>query len=473
MMHAALPALIFLLYLAGCLPFHLSHESDESDLSDEDLFFAERYLNTIYSPESSPAGMFQRRGKVSMESKIKQMQDFFGLEVTGKLDDDTINIMKKPRCGVPDVAQYNLFPRKLKWPMNNVTYRILNYTPDLTHSEVDQAIRKALKVWSDVTPLNFTRLRSGTADIMISFGRKEHGDFYPFDGPNGFLAHAFPPGQGMGGDTHFDDDETWSSDSRGYNLFIVAAHEFGHALGLEHSTDPGALMFPVYTFTETNKFWLPDDDVQGIQSLYGAGDQDPYAKHPKTPEKCDPELSIDAITGLRGEMLIFKDRFFWRQHPQMTDSELVLIKSFWPDLPNKIDAAYENPISDRIFIVRGRKFWVLNGYDILEGYPRKLYELGFPKTLKTIDAAVHIKETGKTLFFTENKFWSFDEETQTIDKGYPRLIEDEFSGIGDKVEAAYQRNGYIYFFKGPMQFQYSIWSERVVRVMRTNSILLC
>lgn len=50
--------------------------------------------------------------------------------------------------------------------------RIVNYTPDLTHSEVEKAFKKAFKVWSDVTPLNFTRLHNGTADIMISFGTK-------------------------------------------------------------------------------------------------------------------------------------------------------------------------------------------------------------------------------------------------------------------------------------------------------------
>ena len=55
----------------------------------------------------------------------------------------------------------------------------------------------------------------------------------------------------------------------GYVLFLVAAHEFGHSLGLGHSRDPGALMYPNYIYKNPDTFQLPRDDVNGIQSLYG------------------------------------------------------------------------------------------------------------------------------------------------------------------------------------------------------------
>ena len=53
------------------------------------------------------------------------------------------------------------------------------------------------------------------------------------------------------------------------NLLLVAAHEFGHALGLDHSRDRRALMYPTYRYVNTNRYRLPDDDRRGVQALYG------------------------------------------------------------------------------------------------------------------------------------------------------------------------------------------------------------
>ncbi|XP_047450312.1 collagenase 3 [Mugil cephalus] len=436
----------------------------------DNLILADKYLRRFYG---LPAGLHgTKTPSGAFRAKIEEMQKFFNLEVTGNLDDNTVELMNKARCGVPDIGEYNHFPRHLKWENLNVTFRIVNYTPDLKRTDVDKAIHNALNVWADVTPLTFKKLYTGTADIMISFGSREHGDFNPFDGPDGLLAHAYPPGQGIGGDTHFDEDEHWTKDSSAYNLFIVAAHELGHALGMSHSTEPGALMFPIYSYAKG--YPLSEDDIEGIQALYGPNPNGRKVKpKPDAPNKCDPTLTFDAVTELRGETIIFKDRFYWRIHPQMVEPELTLIKSTWPSIPNKVDAAYENPEKDLVVIFSGIRMWAMNGYNIVDGYPKYIHKLGLPKTVRKIDAAVHIQDTGKTLLFTDEDYWSYDEATSTMDKGYPRSIEEDFPGMDDEVDAAVYHYGYLLFFHEHIQYEYSYTSRKVIRIQRTNAIFNC
>ncbi|XP_008294599.1 matrix metalloproteinase-9 [Stegastes partitus] len=176
------------------------------NMTDSEL--AESYLKKFGYMNTLHRSGFQ--SMVSTSKALKRMQRQMGLEETGELDKSTLELMKQPRCGVPDVANYKTFDGDLKWDHNDVTYRILNYSPDMESSLIDDAFARAFKVWSDVTPLTFTRLFSDEADIMISFGKADHGDPYPFDGKDGLLAHAYPPGQGMQGDAHFDDDEHWT-----------------------------------------------------------------------------------------------------------------------------------------------------------------------------------------------------------------------------------------------------------------------
>jgi hypothetical protein len=108
---------------------------------------------------------------------------------------------------------------------------------------------------------------------IYSFGSKSHEGTgvektcgFPFDGPGNVLAHAFFPSDGR---AHFDEDERFTHNTKeGTNLMWVAAHEFGHSLGLHHTDVQGALMYPYYTG------YVPDmelhrDDIRGIQFLYG------------------------------------------------------------------------------------------------------------------------------------------------------------------------------------------------------------
>lgn len=49
--------------------------------------------------------------------------------------------------------------------------------------------------------------------------------------------------------------------------------------------------------------------------------------------------------------------------------------------------------------------WALNGYNLVDGYPRYIHKLGLPKKIRKVDAAVYIRDTGKTLLFTDEEYW--------------------------------------------------------------------
>ncbi|KFW80034.1 Interstitial collagenase, partial [Manacus vitellinus] len=462
-------SLLLSLYGAISSAFPVAPEAEDEGKT---LELVESYLENFYDLQRDRNLHLRSHGENLLAAKLKEMQSFFGLRVTGKPDLDTLEMMKKPRCGLPDIGQYVFTAGNPKWKRNNLTYRILNYTPKMTKADVDEAIRKAISVWSNVTPLTFQRVEDKEADIMISFAYRDHRDNSPFDGPNGQLAHAFQPGEGIGGDVHIDEEEAWTKDGRGYNLFIVVAHELGHSLGLSHSNDPGALMYPAYSYTDPNEFLLPQDDIDGIQAIYGQSNAAVQPTGPVTPEACDPNLTFDSIVTLRGEIFFFKGRYMLRKHPARVETELNFISLFWPTLPSGIQAAYENIEKDEILLFKEDKYWVVRGYDVARGYPKPIYHLGFPKTVKRVNAAYSDETTGKTYFFVANRYWRYDEKKKSMDPGYPRKIVSDFGKIG-RVDAAFWKDGYVYFFHGTTQFQFDPRAKRIVGQMESISWFNC
>lgn len=158
------------------------------------------------------------------------------------------------------------------WDKADITYVFVNGTDKLEGDVERDLVRRAFALWAAPTLLTFTEVTdSSTADIVVGWASGDHGDGDPFDGPGDVLAHAsFPnPYDNSQVFLHFDDDERWvDSETQNVDLLTVAAHEIGHTLGLAHSSDPNALMYPSYSGPYRT---LGDDDIAGVQALYGVG----------------------------------------------------------------------------------------------------------------------------------------------------------------------------------------------------------
>lgn len=153
----------------------------------------------------------------------------------------------------------------------------------LTAASLESAIEEALQVWSAVAPLKFVELAdSGPApsDTGYAAGNTpilRFGHHYIDGNPNpNTLAHAYYPSpNGLGGDLHFDNGNTWglTPSSTAIDMIEVATHEIGHSLGIDHEETNDAILNPYYgrRFSGLGSAFLLQDDINAVQAQYGAG----------------------------------------------------------------------------------------------------------------------------------------------------------------------------------------------------------
>lgn len=137
-------------------------------------------------------------------------------------------------------------------------------------------ILKGAQFWAQQTDINFAVVSdNGTA---AGSGTRQQGDTGFGDiriGGYNFgttvLAQAFMPpaanNYSIAGDMQINTATVFNIGSQ-YDLFTVALHEFGHSLGLNHSTTTAATMYSAYNGVDTA---LNADDITGIKAIYSAG----------------------------------------------------------------------------------------------------------------------------------------------------------------------------------------------------------
>ncbi|OJW25025.1 MAG: hypothetical protein BGO49_15120 [Planctomycetales bacterium 71-10] len=143
------------------------------------------------------------------------------------------------------------------------------------------AFQRAAAIWQAVANINLVQV----SDNGMAFGEygNQQGDSRVGDirigaipMGSGTLGAAFAPpqinGGTLAGDIVLNSTTPWMINAN-YDLQTVAIHEFGHALGMDHSAIYNAVMYSYYVGMKQS---LNSDDVGGIQSIYSARPYDAW-----------------------------------------------------------------------------------------------------------------------------------------------------------------------------------------------------
>lgn len=171
----------------------------------------------------------------------------------------------------------------ITWSFADQTYPNDGATPFTASvgSDYQSTVRAAFQAWASVANLQFENVPDSAdpgqaADIRVGFGTfsdsraigqtnfsTQGGRFVP-----DVLIRLQDPGiEPLVANA--DGSFTYSGYSS--QLYQIVLHEIGHALGLGHTTDPNAIMYPV---AQPSNRTLDATDIAGIQALYGAPTRD-------------------------------------------------------------------------------------------------------------------------------------------------------------------------------------------------------
>ncbi|XP_036406886.1 matrix metalloproteinase-17b [Megalops cyprinoides] len=389
----------------------------------------------------------QLQAWTAVTQAVKAMQKFAGLKDTGVVDEDTLNLMRTPRCSLPDEdvkhthsldSQMPLHRQKRgtsTWTHRNINWRLRSYPVSsvLSREMIRSLVFYALRVWAEPTQLEFHEVGSpGAADLQVDFLHGSHGDGYPFDGLGGAVGHAFfPSDPKRAGGVHLDSEEDWAfrqPASEGTDLFTVLVHEFGHALGLSHSSARRSVMRPYYQGPAGDPlhFTLGPPDREQITRL-------------NTVDRCS--TTFDAVAKIRGETFFFKGPYMWRvSSGALVSGKAASTRRLWSGLPpnfTPLRAVLERHSDHGIVFITGSQYWLFKDLSLQQGYPRPLSDLV---------AGGERAEQGLVWDTDKGAVWGERETVRVAGAGTSEAWRELLSAGVNGITT--ERDGSVYIFRG-------------------------
>jgi hypothetical protein len=182
---------------------------------------------------------------------------------------------------IDESNKFKLVNGGTSWPAGST----VEYTMVGIPAEFGDAVLAAIATLEGLMPgTTFTR-NDLTTQLNPYIGQPNSISWLQADGPGGVLASAAACFNTASKDISgfrmaFDMDEPWATDGNAasVDLQVVATHEMGHVVGIDHTNAPATSCLTMYKFSslgETQKRSLGLGDKLGMNALYGGGDTTP------------------------------------------------------------------------------------------------------------------------------------------------------------------------------------------------------
>ncbi|XP_018405251.1 PREDICTED: matrix metalloproteinase-24-like [Cyphomyrmex costatus] len=313
------------------------------------------------------------------DEKIKEVialfQEYYQIPGNGILNDNTLDQIRKPRCGLPDMPHQEQNTATVKWKKTHLTWNF-----HLADANTLKLATYAFSIWAANTSLTFER-KTLNPDILISY-------------------------------------------RGGIHTYIDSRRKETICSGLSHNSRVDSLMFPYATDKSVT---LRIEDILAIQRLYGKNPNEvPSKRSPpvttdtrktSTQDLCDLPY-VDNVLVLKYHIFVTYRRSIWMI--AINDYPSLQLKNGWPKTYSDLNFPAEMRVNAALVTNRGQTYVIFDGdsvalmnecdMTISEYHSLKSIFPGIPPS-----PTVAYRYIDGSLYFLQNRqYYKFNEFTRTV-----------------------------------------------------------